>query len=67
VEYTRFKEKMQKLLNDNYRKAKIGLQMVNPAPKSSKRHSSASDHGLPVKLGTSASQDEEGPVSFLYC
>jgi hypothetical protein len=61
VDYDRFKEKMQKLLNDNYRKAKIGLQMLNPAPKSFKRRSSVSDHSLPIS--TSVPQEEESPVS----
>jgi hypothetical protein len=69
MEYTRFKEKMQKLLNDNYKKAKIGLQMVNPVSKPPKRHSNTSnfsDHGLPIKTGASMAQEEESPVSFLH-
>jgi hypothetical protein len=63
MEYTRFKEKMQKLLNNNYKKAKIGLQIVNPAPK---RHSNDSiiEHGLPIKTGASIAEEEESPVSF---
>ncbi|GET02324.1 afadin- and alpha-actinin-binding protein isoform X1 [Rhizophagus clarus] len=68
VEYARFKEKMQKLLNDNYRKANIGLQMVNPAPKSSKRHSDTSiiEHGLPIKTGTSVAEEEEIPDAEMF-
>ncbi|RIA98462.1 Afadin and alpha-actinin-binding-domain-containing protein [Glomus cerebriforme] len=69
VEYTRFKEKMQKLLNDNYRKAKIGLQMMNPVSKSSKHHSNASnfsDHGLPIKTGDSIAQEEESPDAEMF-
>ncbi|POG74225.1 hypothetical protein GLOIN_2v1771651 [Rhizophagus irregularis DAOM 181602=DAOM 197198] len=64
MEYTRFREKMQKLLNDSYRKAKIGLQIVNPAPKPSKLLSNASniEHGLPIKTGASEAEEEESPV-----
>lgn len=68
MEYTRFKEKMQKLLNDSYRKAKIGLQIVNPAPKSSKRPSNAFniENGLPIKTGASEIEEEESPVVSYY-
>ncbi|CAG8705935.1 15826_t:CDS:10, partial [Funneliformis caledonium] len=44
LEYTRFKEKMQKLLNDSYRKANIGLQIVNPISKPLKRRLSSSNY-----------------------
>ncbi|CAI2190559.1 9457_t:CDS:2, partial [Funneliformis geosporum] len=54
LEYTRFKEKMQKLLNDSYRKAKIGLQIVNPISKPLKRlPNSYNDHILSRKHNTS--------------
>lgn len=68
MEYTRFREKMQKLLNDSYRKAKIGLQIVNPAPKPSKLLSNASniEHGLPIKTGASEAEEEESPVVSYY-
>ncbi len=56
---------MQKLLNDSYRKAKIGLQIVNPDPSKWRPNSSNyNDHGL--KPSASVTQEEESPVSLLY-
>ena len=45
IEYERFKERMQRVLNDRYRSAKIGLKILNPAPKSAKSISNNDRNG----------------------
>ncbi|CAG8488205.1 11784_t:CDS:10 [Paraglomus brasilianum] len=45
IEYERFKERMQRVLNDRYRSAKIGLKILNPAPKPTKSISNNGRNG----------------------
>ncbi|CAG8594340.1 4429_t:CDS:10, partial [Paraglomus occultum] len=45
IEYERFKERMQRVLNDRYRSAKIGLKILNPAPKPAKSISNNDRNG----------------------
>ncbi|KAG9306223.1 hypothetical protein G9A89_016127 [Geosiphon pyriformis] len=47
-EYQRFKEQMGRALNEKYRGAKIGLKMINPAPKPSVREISNATNCRPT-------------------